>query len=123
MTFCVINTLDKKFVYILLQKSKKVDKLGIFTQKITIFSDSTSEFLIVAYTAKRLIFLHFTQHHLFFAGHNTVRIVGQSAASHTDGVNFGYIVGDGAQIGHGAKWNALEIHVESGNDYTNALVG
>ena len=48
--------------------------------------------------------------------------ISQIAAFYTDSVYFGHFIGDGAKVGHRAKWNSSEIHVESGNDNADAVI-
>ena len=58
----------------------------------------------------------FAKEHLSVSLYDAVADIGQCAASHTDGVDFCHIVGNGTQLRHGAKGLALEVQVQSGND-------
>ena len=49
--------------------------------------------------------------------------VGQVSALDADGVNLGDVVGDGTEGGHGTEGDASEVHVEAGDDDTDATVG
>ena len=49
--------------------------------------------------------------------------MGQIAATHTDGVDFGNIFCYGHQRGHGAEGYALEVHVQAGHDDALAAFG
>ena len=63
------------------------------------------------------------QQHLLFGLHQAVANVGQVAALHADGVHLGYIVGNGAEGGHGSEGHPLKVHVKASHDNAHTLVG
>src|ERR1051326_4701079 len=66
-------------------------------------------FGIKAIAAQGLVMLHLAQHHLVLSFNDTVRMIGQVAAAHANGVHLGYIFRASEQGGHGSEWIAEVI--------------
>lgn len=79
--------------------------------------------LQVAFAAQRFVFGGLAQQHLLVVLHGAVREGGELSALHADGVDFGDLVGDGAQFRHRTEGDAPEVHVQSGDDDPYAVVG
>ena len=49
--------------------------------------------------------------------------IGQTAATHTNGMHLCHVVGNGTQARHRTEGNTTEVHVESRHNHANAPVG
>ena len=81
------------------------------------------EGFLIAVAAERLVFILFTQKHPLFVMHQSMAHVSQGSAFHADCMNLGHFVCNGAEGRDWSEGNALEVHVETGNDHTDATVG
>ena len=77
----------------------------------------------VALAAEWLVFVLFAEEDSFFAVDEAVGYVGLSTALDTDGMDFGHVVGYRHEGWHGPEWDAFEVHVETGGNDADALVG
>lgn len=67
--------------------------------------------------------LLFPQQNPFVVVDCTVGNVGQIAALYADGMYFGHFVCNGTQGRNGTEGNSFIIHVESGHNHTDAVIG
>ena len=78
---------------------------------------------LVASSAKRLVFGFFSQQHSFVVCYGTVGNISQISTTDTDGVYFGNFIGYGAQCRYRAKRYSFVVHIQSGNNYPDSVVG
>ena len=77
---------------------------------------------LVTFSTQRLIFVFFAEQNSSLIVHQTMAYVSQGATLHTDGMHFGNLVCDGTQGRNRAERNSLEVHIQSGNDDSDATV-
>jgi hypothetical protein len=75
-----------------------------------------------AFPAQRNITVGFTKEDKAVVFHKAVRMMGEVATLHADGVDFGHIFGSGHQRRYRTERLSKVIHVEPGNDHPNAIV-
>lgn len=76
---------------------------------------------MITFTAAGLVLIFLAQQQAAFFGSFAVRIVGDIAADHADGVQLGNIIGLGQQSRDRTEGLPLEIHVQAGNDNPDAF--
>ena len=77
---------------------------------------------LVTFSTQRLIFVFFAEQNSSLIVHQTMTYVSQGATLHADGMYFGNLVCDGTQGRNRAERNSLEVHIQSGNDDSDATV-
>lgn len=77
---------------------------------------------LVTFSTQRLIFVFFAEQNSSLIVHQTMAYVSQGATLHADGMHFGNLVCDGTQGRNRAERNSLEVHIQSGNDDSDATV-
>lgn len=77
---------------------------------------------LVTFSTQRLIFVFFAEKNSSLIVHQTMAYVSQGATLHADGVYFGNLVCDGTQGRNRTERNSLEVHIQSGNDDSDATI-